>query len=157
MNEVLEVLMYLFEKHMEQNCQIAVSEKAITTELEEMGFPPYAITKALSWLNELIQFQNSAEPSAFHDVAMRVYLPEECVKLNEQARGLLLRLEQLGILNSLTRELVIDRLMALDMEEISSAQVKWVALMVLFNQPNKAAALACMERLVLGEELGNLH
>lgn len=45
--------------------------------------------------------------------------------------------------------------MAFEDDEIGIAQVKWVTLLVLFNQPEEETALACMERLVL--ELYGLH
>jgi Smg protein len=44
-------------------------------------------------------------------------------------------LENVRILSSTQRELVIDRLMALEADEIDIEQVKWVVLMVLFSQP----------------------
>ena len=56
-----------------------------------------------------------------------------------------------------SRELVIDRVMALESEEIDLDQLKWVVLMVLFNQPGSEAAFAWMEDLVLDEVVGQLH
>ncbi len=158
MNEVFQVLMYLFERHMEEDCSLPESEQLLTSELQEVGFHTPAITKALDWLNGLVELQRNAElhPFVEHN-AHRVFIPWECQKLDERCRGFIILLEQIGILSPITRELVIDRLMALELDEIDLPQVKWVALMVLFNQPDKAAALACMERLVLGEALGSLH
>ena len=67
------------------------------------------------------------------------------------------RTEQSGVLDHATRELVIDRVMALESEEIDLDQLKWVVLMVLFNQPGSEAAFAWMEDLVFEEAAGNLH
>jgi Smg protein len=63
----------------------------------------------------------------------------------------------MGVLDSATREMVIDRVMALDSDEVDLEQVKWVVLMVLFNQPGHEAAVAWMEDLVLDERAGLLH
>ena len=60
-------------------------------------------------------------------------------------RGFLLFLEQHGILDADQRELVLDRAMALDQEELELDDLKWVVLMVLFNQPGSEAAYAWME------------
>ncbi|MGD9390183.1 MAG: DUF494 family protein, partial [Thioalkalispiraceae bacterium] len=66
-------------------------------------------------------------------------------------------LEQTGVLDHNTRELVIDRVMALEADEIDMEQLKWVVLMVLFNQPGREAAFAWMEDLVFEEATGILH
>ena len=57
-------------------------------------------------------------------------------------------LEASGILAPEQREIVIDRLLALDSEEIDIEQVKWVVLMVLSSQPDQEQAYARMEDLV---------
>jgi len=46
---------------------------------------------------------------------------------------LLLNLEQCGVLDPVSREMVIDRLLALDDECIDLDNLKWVILMVLGN------------------------
>jgi Smg protein len=49
------------------------------------------------------------------------------------------------------RELVIDRLFALDHDEIDVEQTKWVVMMVLFSQPGQQDAYAQMEDLVFAD------
>jgi Smg protein len=58
-------------------------------------------------------------------------------------------LEQSGVLNAEQRELVIDRVMALELEEVDLTDLKWVVLMVLFNQPGQEAAFAWIESELL--------
>ncbi len=65
---------------------------------------------------------------------MRIFNSVELSRLDTACRGYLIYLEQIGILSPLQREIVIDRLMALDAGEIDVEQVKWVTLMVLFSQ-----------------------
>jgi len=88
---------------------------------------------------------------------MRIYDTAEMGRLDAGCRGYLMHLEQVGILSPAQREIVIDRLMALDDEEIDVEQIKWVALMVLFSQPGHEAAYARMEDLVFEEEAGQIH
>ena len=66
-------------------------------------------------------------------------------------------LEQIGILSPDQRELVIDRVMALDSEEIDVEQIKWVVLMVLFSQPGQETAYARMEDLVFEDRVSEAH
>src|SRR3546814_12645910 len=75
----------------------------------------------------------------------RVYFGPELDKLDVECRGFLLVLEQHGILDPAQRELVLDRAMALDQDELDLDDLKWVVLMVLFNQPGSEAAYAWME------------
>ena len=89
--------------------------------------------------------------------SLRIYTDKEREKLDLESRGFLLFLEQMNVLDHSTRELVIDRVMALDNDEIDLDQLKWVILMVLFNQPGHEAAFAWMEDLVFDEMVGELH
>ena len=56
-----------------------------------------------------------------------------------------------------SRELVIDRVMALESDEIQQEQLKWVILMVLFNQPGLEAAYTWVEHVVLEDLPGHIH
>mgnify|MGYP001379992511 CR=1 FL=1 len=79
------------------------------------------------------------------------------VALDAASRGYLLHLEQVGILKPQQRELVIDRLLALDNEEIDVEQTKWVVMMVLFSQPGQREAFAKMEDLVYADDSAWVH
>ena len=71
--------------------------------------------------------------------------------------GFLLFLEQHGVLDADQRELVLDRAMALDQDEIDLDDLKWVVLMVLFNQPGSEAAYAWMETQMFEDEPEPVH
>ena len=66
-------------------------------------------------------------------------------------------MEAFGVLTPVTRELVLDRVMALEAEDISLEQLKWVMLMVLFNQPGQETAYDLLENIVYDELEGHLH
>jgi Smg protein len=85
-----------------------------------------------------------------------VYTAREIEKLDVQSRGLLIFLEQIGVLDRNSRELVIDRIMALEADDIDIDRVKWVILMVLFNQGGLDSDFLWTEYLVKGE-LEALH
>jgi Smg protein len=57
-------------------------------------------------------------------------------------------LEHNGILNSANREIVIDRAMALENEDISLEKLKWIVLMILLSQPDEEIAFSKMEDIV---------
>jgi Smg protein len=154
---VLDVLMYLFENFMDEEAHMDASQEVLKTELVAAGFPEAEIHKAFAWLEGLSKAQESRAPTKPGPPSVRIFTRQEIEKLDLECRGFLLFLEQVGVLDQATRELVIDRVMALGTEEIDLQQLKWVILMVLFNQPGQEAALAWMEDLVFNEMAGKLH
>ena len=88
---------------------------------------------------------------------IRVFHEAEQDKLDVDARGFLLFLEQHGVLDADQRELVVDRAMALDQDELDLDDLKWVVLMVLFNQPGSEAAYAWMETQMFLDEPEPIH
>ena len=88
---------------------------------------------------------------------MRVFSGHEVARFDTDVRGYLLHLENIGILSALQREVVIDRLLALESDDVDIEQVKWVVLMVLFSQPGQEQAYERMEDLVFEERRDAMH
>jgi Smg protein len=155
-DNVLDLLIYLFENHMSTDDEPRPDRNTLKVELEKAGFVDPDIERALEWLDGLSgeQLGKVTEATAR---AMRVFSSEELVQLDTDVRGYLLYLENVRILSGTERELVIDRLMALEADEIDIEQVKWVVLMVLFSQPGQESAYAQMEDLVFEERYDALH
>ena len=63
----------------------------------------------------------------------------------------------MGAIDNNIREMIIDRAMALESPEIDLDDLKWVMLLVLFNQPGQEAAFAWVEDVVLQESLSSIH
>ncbi len=155
---VLDVLMYLFENYMSDDIEFDTDEESLRVELQQAGFQSIEISKAFEWLEGLVALQDFPEKLPLVNTSsIRVYTVEETEKLDLDARGFLMFLEQTGVLDHNTREMVVDRVMALDEDEIDIDQLKWVTLMVLFNQPGREAAFAWMEDLVFEEAPGVVH
>jgi len=155
---VLDVLMYLFDNYMSDDIEFDTDEESLRVELQEAGFQSLEISKAFDWLEGLVALQDFPEKLPLVNTSsLRIYTAEEAEKVDLDARGFLMFLEQTGVLDHNTREMVIDRVMALDEDEIDIEQLKWVTLMVLFNQPGREAAFAWMEDLVFEEAPGVVH
>lgn len=156
---MFEILMYLFENYMDGSIVLNVDSDTIMTELEQVGFSRNEIGRALNWLEGLTRFQETVKKSDtfITSHAIRHYSLEETERLSLEGRGLLLYLEQLSILDPLTREIVIDRLMALDNREIDMGRIKWVVLIALFNQPDKKSALSLLQDMILSDAFDVLH
>ena len=156
---VVDVLMFLFEHYIgddnEQESQESVRD-LVEIQLEELGFPQLAIDKAFDWLEDLAILQDTDEQPAFTTSAIRVLSDEEMILLDAEGMSFLLQLEQSGILTPFTRELVLDRVFALD-TQVDIEQLKWIVMIVLFNHPGEENAYAWMESLVFDQGLDYIH
>jgi len=82
---------------------------------------------------------------------VRIYSPQEAIKIGIECQGFLLLLERIGILDMPIRELIIERIMDLEIQELELEQLKLVILVELFNQPGYETAFAQMENLLQRE------
>ena len=151
---VLDVLMYLFESYIESQDEPEPSRHDLKRELGRAGFHDREIDRALDWLDGL---NSTGASNAPQNTAFRVFDVVEQERLDAPSRGYLLQLEQIGILQPVQREIVIDRLLALDHDEIDVEQTKWVVMMVLFSQPGQPEAFARMEDLVYADDSAWVH
>ena len=155
---MFEILMYLFENYMDGGVALNADQDTIMSELEQAGFHRHEIGRALDWLDGLNRVQESVQSGPkLTSLAIRHYTYEESERLSSEGRGFLLYLEQLSILDPLTREVVIDRLMALDPREVDLGRIKWVVLIALFNQPDKKSALSLLQDMILSDAFDVLH
>jgi Smg protein len=150
---IFDVLIYLFENYMADEMEHLPDSDVIRNELEAAGFDPLEVSKAFAWLESL-----SVE-NTMHCVCatFRIFSPQEEAKLDLNCRNLLLFLEHSGILTSGNRELVIDRAMALEEQDISLDELKWIVLMVLLNQADSETAFSRMENIVYDLTPAYLH
>jgi Smg protein len=155
---VLDVLMYLFEHYVDEDADLEADRDSLHQELLQAGFPEAEVGKAFAWLEELTEAERGvARPVGAGPAAIRVYTDDEQERLDIECRSLLLYLEQAGILDGPARELVIDRVLALGTDDIDIEQLKWVVLMVLFNQPGHEDVIPWMEEFVFERASGQLH
>lgn len=155
---VLDVLMYLFDNYEDEGVKITPDQDDLRRQLRDAGFAEREVNKAFDWLEGLATQKDNHYPSGIPGTsASRIFNKKELEKLDIECRGFLLFLEQAGVLDLQDRELVIDRVMALESENIDLQQFKWVVLMVLFNQPRKEAVITWMEDIVMDNLNANIH
>ena len=109
---MFDVLMYLFETYIHSDADVMVEQDELTDELSRAGFDKDEIEKALNWLERLANLHDSEREvyvTASQQGSMRIYAPQELVRLSTECRGFLLFLEQAQVLNAETREICIER------------------------------------------------
>ena len=146
---VLDVLMYLFETYIDAEEEPEPDQNELRDELSRAGFAEGEIDRALDWLDGLAENQDGISYSPQLGHGTRIYNEMEHERLDVGCRGFITYPPQ--------REILVDRLLALETPDIDVEQIKWVVLMVLFSQPGQELAYARMEDLVFDESSGALH
>ena len=135
-----EILAYLFENC--QQAEIADDRERVARKLSAAGFDDSDISEALHWLAGVLRApQAGRAPLPDGRASFRAYAPRESAKLDAECRGFLITLEQSGILNAETRELVLERSLAASGHALSLDQLKLIVLMVLWNHRTPTSQL----------------
>lgn len=155
---MVDVLIYLFENYMAGEDSPPADQHELEQELAQAGFGGAEIAQALVWLDELAGrmagSQGTVVPSGG---SMRIYAEAEQRKIDPEGRGLLMFLERSGILDPLSRELVVDRALAIRQASVSVEELKWIVLLVLMNRPGQEEAFFQMEDMVYDQVPAYLH
>ncbi|MES0327172.1 MAG: DUF494 domain-containing protein [Gammaproteobacteria bacterium] len=147
---VVDVLMFLFEEYLGDSNEAMDERDNMQVLLEEVGFQHQEIDEAFNWLEDLATLREGSDCIPAKTDSIRIFSDFERTILDEDSIGFLMYLEQSDILTPLTRELVLDRIMALD-HALDVEQVKWIVMIVLHTHPGEENAFAWMEGLVFNE------
>ena len=148
---VLDILIYVFDRYMLAEAPEVPERDDLARHLEGRGFAAPNVERALDWLADLACVRDRPEVALANGKgtgpSVRIFSDGELMRLSTECRGLLLTLERYGVLSVQQREIVIERLLALDTDDLDAEQLKWVVLMVLSSQPGQERAFAHLEDL----------
>lgn len=173
-DNVIDVLIYLFENYLEEATELAPSdnnsarvaprkndtvaaqrklldEDELSEELVQSGFDATTVRLAIRWLEGLQAMTEdgiSSYAGGSHG-SHRYYTKDEVDRIDVESQGLLLSLERSGVIDPSIRELVIDRIMALESNDIDIDHVRWITMMILCNQTEHVHNLPLAEELVM--------
>ena len=118
-----------------------ISEQELVAELLSEGFEPQEINDAFSWMESTaLQSPAAADSPAFRPPAasMRIFTDEECRLIDLEARGFLVRLRSIGILDDELEEELIDRVLAAAEDPVNLQEIKILtALSLLARNSNQ--------------------
>ncbi|AGH80076.1 hypothetical protein PCNPT3_00670 [Psychromonas sp. CNPT3] len=157
---MFEVIIYLFESYMQLDQSVDVDAEEITEELLGEGFSDDEISKALAWLDNLTTLHEKKvkyPTLQARDSSYRIYNDMEKMHVNCEAQGYISYLEQAKIINTHSREIVIESIISLEMPDLSLQNLKWLILMVLFNDPESSDAFLQLESMLLDFQDGLIH
>ena len=148
---VLKVLIYVYDHYMLADPADVPERHHMLADLQKRGFSLSEVVHAMEWLSALVGDQRAAAgaPDAQPGCgALRVFADGELSRLSPDCRAFLMLLDRQHVLTPLQRELVIERALALDVDEIDVEQLKWVVLLVLSSQPGQELAFARFESVM---------
>ena len=150
---VLDVLIYVYDHYMMSDPDELPGRQQIFSALARRGFTTGEVAHAMEWLSVLAEGSEHASSMASAPTrrAVRVFAEGELWRLSDECRAFITRLDLDGALSPEQRELVIERTLALDVEEPSLEQLKWVVLLALSVQPGQSDSFARFEALMASE------
>lgn len=155
-HSVLDTLVYLFDYLVyEKKQRPSVAE--MHEELGAAGFAEKDIDRAMSWLLDLNDLQEGNVLKAPSKHAIRQFTDAESTKISAEGRDFLQKLTHMGVIDTRLREILIQKLMTLDEEDISADEVTWVTLMAVFNRPGQEANAVWLEQALLDTPTVQTH
>ena len=114
-----------------------VDENDIVEELLSVGFEADEIDAAFSWMQNVALHTPGKLPTLTEVRSQRIFTPEEKRDLSAEARGLLIRLRSLGILDDEAQEEIIDKALQVADDPVSLKDMKAIAALTLFARNNE--------------------
>jgi Smg protein len=155
---VLDVLSYLFDNYLDLDFGVIGDENTLVCELEQAGFPAQEIDKAFDWLGELIDLNvQNVDFLNLPQHSMRILTSDEQAKLDLECQGMLIALERSNCLDPISREIILERAMAIEVERLTLSHFKRVIALVMLNRCWSDDVVAWVEGLVYDPDSCILH
>jgi len=148
---VLKVLIYVYDHYMLADPADVPERRHMLEDLQKRGFSLSEVVRAMEWLSALVGDQRTSAATAAIEPgpgALRIFADGELSRLSADCRAFLMLLDRQHVLTPQQRELVIERALALDVDEVDVEQLKWVVLLVLSSQPGQELAFARFESVM---------
>lgn len=114
----------------------SLTENDIVEELLSIGFDADEIDAAFGWMHNLTLHRNGNPAEAMTVPAQRIFTPGEIRLLSNEARGFLLRLRALGILDDEIQEDIIERALDSAEDQVGLREIKSLTALTLFARTN---------------------
>lgn len=111
-----------------------LSESDIVEELIAEGFDAEEIDAAFRWMEDLSQHPRKQDDKVLEIPTYRIFTCDETWGMSSEARGFLIRLRTLGILNDEVQEEIIERSLQIAEDEVTLKDIKALTALVLFSR-----------------------
>ncbi len=147
MNEnVVDLLVYLFENYLYDTPEEHFNKDELFDGLQQAGFSNEVIEAAFDWLEKLPEHSDRLKTA--NPDAVRLYSQREYDLLQQDGIDFVMYLENTGILNSKSRELLINSIFDLEADNIDVDDLQWLALIILYSQPGQEQAFESLQDML---------
>ena len=129
---MFDILLFLFESYFDIGSY--PDHDKLSQKLSAAGFEEEDINQALVWLSGLQQLTQAKYPESINQSGFRLYSDYEQRRISSEALQFLRFWEHNNFISPIEREMIIDRVVALDRENLQLDKVKLIMLMVLWSQ-----------------------
>jgi Smg protein len=151
---MFEILMYLFESYFDAGSY--PEPEKLSRKLSAAGFEGDEITEALTWLSALQHQNTGSYPVSLEHTGQRHFAELEVQRVSFEGRQFLLFAEQQHLISAVEREMIIDRAVALQQENLALDKLKLIMLMVLWSRHQDIDPLL-IEELLAPLQSSQLH
>lgn len=151
---MFDILMFLFESYFDAGSYPDPDKLSI--KLSAAGFDNGDIHQALIWLSGLKQLSQADYPDSINNTGLRCYANLELNRVSQEGLHFISFWEHSKLISPIEREMIIDRAVAFERENLPLDKVKLIALMVLWNQHEELDPLI-VEDLLTPVDSGLLH
>jgi Smg protein len=151
---MFDILMFLFESYFDAGSYPEPDK--LTIKLTAAGFDDGDIHQALAWLSGLKQLSQADYPEYINHAGFRCFADLELHRISNEGLQFIAFWEHNKLITPVEREMIIDRAVALERENLALDKVKLIALMVLWNQHDELDPLI-VEDLLTPASSGQLH
>ncbi|OHC88885.1 MAG: hypothetical protein A3J99_00420 [Sideroxydans sp. RIFOXYD2_FULL_59_7] len=129
---MFDILLFLFESYFDLGSY--PDHDKLSLKLSAAGFEEEDINQALVWLSGLQQLTQAKYPESINQSGFRLFSDYEQRRISSDALLFLKFWEHNKFITPIEREMIIDRAVALDRENLQLDKVKLIMLMVLWSQ-----------------------
>ena len=129
---MFEILMYLFESYFDIGNYPAPDK--LSRKLYAAGFEGEDIDEALTWLSALQLQTPESYPATLEHAGVRCFADLELERISFEALQFIVFTVQQKMITAIEREIIIDRAVALQQNELGLEKLKLIMLMVLWNR-----------------------
>ncbi len=129
---MFDILLFLFESYFDLGSY--PDHDKLSLKLSAAGFEEDDINQALVWLSGLQQLTQAKYPESINNSGFRLYSDYEQRRISSEALHFLKFWEHNKLISPIEREMIIDRAVALDRENLQLDKIKLIMLMVLWSQ-----------------------
>lgn len=146
---VLELLIDLFSRKMDPGAHtshdLAFKHAQSISEMNQAD-----LSTAMTWLESLIKQSKAAGASMSpSETAIRMYNDHERKILNPACLQMLADWQKFKIINALQREVIVEQMLSLDIDEITTTHLRWVTFLVLTAEMKKIEQIFWLDYILL--------